>query len=120
MARGYQPATPFITPMRLLIPAERYVKGVRKFDYPDPDTAPMIYGSFRSFGGTEQTVNGVYTIVDTAVIDTWYRPDIQANCRVCLCETEECYEVIGTPENISMRNQFLRFRVRKVGKEGCR
>lgn len=118
MARGYQPSTPFIVPMRLLIPTETYVKGVRKLTYPDPDTAPMFYGSIRTFGGTEQTVNGVYTVVDTAVIDTWYRPDIQANCRIVLVETEDCYEIIGNPENISMRNQFLQIRVRKIGQKG--
>lgn len=112
---GYKPKQPFTVPMRLLIPTSKRVQGVLKPTYPAPDDAPLFYGSFRTFGGTENTSNGVYTIIDTATIDTWYRPDITANCRVYLCDTSQTYDIISDPENIDMRNQYLQFRVQKVG-----
>lgn len=117
MARSYKPDAPFVVPMKLLIPLTTKVKGVNKKTFPKPKDAPLIMGSFRTFGGTETTVNGVFTVIDTATVETWYRPDIKANCRVYLCDSEETFEVVGTPENIEMRNQYLKFRVQRVGGE---
>ena len=62
--------------------------------------------SFKTYGGTERDVNGVYSIEDTANIETWYRPDIKGNCRVAR-EDGATYDIIGEPENISMRNHYL-------------
>lgn len=107
--------TPFTVPMKLLIPTVETVKGVEQKTFPDLEDAPLIYGSFRTFGGTESTSNDLYMVFDTATIETWYRPDIQANCRIAICESGAIYEVIGTPENIEMRNQFLKFKVERVG-----
>lgn len=101
--------------MRLLIPTGTRIQGVLKQVFPDPETAPLIYGSFRTFGGTESMSNEVYTIVNTAVIDTWYRPDIAANCRIYLCDNAQTYEIISDPEDIEMRHQYLQFKVQKVG-----
>lgn len=115
MAKHFKPYFPFDVPMKLLIPTYETVKGVVKKNYPNADDAPLIFGSFRTFNGTETTVNDVYTVIDTGTIDTWYRPDIKADCRVMLCDTGDLYEVYTTPENIDRRNQFLQFRVRKVG-----
>ena len=67
----------------------------------------------KTFGGTERTNNDVVTIEDTAVIETWYRPDIKADCRIQNADGKT-YEVIGTPENINMRNQILKFKIRAV------
>jgi head-tail adaptor len=57
----------------------------------------------------------VIEIDATATIDTWYRPDIKADCRILLCDTEQMYDIISEPEDIDMRHQFLQFKVRKVG-----
>ena len=73
----------------------------------------MFFGSFKTYGGTERDVNGVYSIEDTANIETWYRPDIKANCRIAR-EDGATYDVIADPQNINMRNQFLKFKVRRV------
>ena len=79
------------------------------------DDPIIIYGSFRSFGGTEITSNGAYTVEDTATIETWYRPDIKSDCRLVLADdTSAVYEIVGTPEDIEMRHQFLHIRVRRV------
>lgn len=120
MARGrrnYRPAVPYNVAMRLLIPTTTKVKGVVKLTYPAPEDGVKFFGSFRTFGGTESNENDVYTVVDTATIDTWYDPKFKANCRIYLEEAQTTYEIIGAPENINMRNQYLQIRVRRLGGE---
>lgn len=113
---GYKPAVPFTAAMKLLRPTTRNVRGVRVSDYPEPDDVKgVFFGSFRTFGGTERMTNDVFTLEDTATIDTWFDPSITANCRVYVCATGKTYEVIGTPENIDMRNQFTVIKVRAIG-----
>lgn len=107
---------PFDVPMKLLIPTSTVVKGVTKKVFPQPeDVTEVFFGSLRTYGGTENMSNDVYTVYDTAVIDTWYNPAITSDCRVCICETGEIYEVISRPENIGMRHQYLHFKLQKVG-----
>lgn len=116
MARRYDPQMPFDVPMKLLIPTSTVVKGVTKKVFPQPeDVTEVFFGSLRTYGGTENMSNDVYTVYDTAVIDTWYNPAITSDCRVCICETGEIYEVISRPENIGMRHQYLHFKLQKVG-----
>ena len=110
--REFTPSLPYTVPIELLIPTYSTVKGVTKKTF--PDTGERLNCSFKTYGGTETTENGVYTIVDTAQIETWYRPDIKGDCRIKVLSTGSIYEVIGKPENISMRNQFVRFKVRAV------
>ena len=115
---AYRPSVPFNVPMKLLIPQWTTVNGARKKTYPTPEQTSddlMFFGSFRTFGGTEVVSNNVYTLENTATIETWFRPDITADCRVILLQTGEIYELLGTPENSEMRNQFLNFKVKKVG-----
>jgi hypothetical protein len=115
MARNFRPSEPFNVPMKILIPTETNVTGTTKKVYSDPENSELFYGSFQTFGGTENIQDGVYTLINTAVINTWYRPDIKGNCRIYICETEQTYEVIGDPEDINMMHQFLKFKVRKIG-----
>lgn len=115
MARKFNPQMPFDVAMRLLIPTTTKVKGVTKKVYPEPDEAPLFFGSFRTFGGTENFSNDVYMVFNTAVIDTWYDPQIKADCQIYVCETGEIYDVINEPENIGMRHQYMQFKVQKVG-----
>lgn len=110
MAR-FKPAAAFNVPMVLLIPTYTKEKGVPTKAFPDPENGIRINGSFKSYGGTERDVNGIYSVDDTAWIETWYRPDITAACRICLLETGEVYEILGKPEDIERRHQFLRFKV---------
>lgn len=115
---NFKPSAPFSVPMKLLIPVEQSVTGTTKKVFPFPSEVPddlLIFGSFRTFGGTENIENGVYTLINTAVINTWYRPDIKANCRIYICETGQQYEIISDPEDIDMRHQYLQFKVRKIG-----
>ena len=106
---------PFDVAMKLLIPTETMVKGVTKKSFPTPENGILFFGTFRTFGGSEFTSNDVYTVYDTAIIDTWYNPDITSDCRICICETGEIFEVINRPENIGMRHQYMQFKVQKIG-----
>lgn len=114
-SRRYKPATPFNVPMRLLVPTTTRVKGVSKKVLTEPEQSLLFYGSFRTFGGTETTENDIYTVVDTATIDTWYRPEITAECQIYICETGATYEIMATPEDVEMRHQFLQIRARRLG-----
>lgn len=111
MAR-YSPAAPFSVPMKLLIPTYTTISGVRKKTY--PTDGELFFGSFKTYGGTERDVNGVFSVEDTANIETWFRPDITSGCRIIVADTGAIYEIIGEPENINMRNQYLKFKVSRV------
>lgn len=112
----YVPVMPFSVAMKLLIPTTTKVKGVEKRTYPSPaDVSQTFNGSFRTFGGSEGFENDIYTVVDTATIDCWYDPNIKSDCRVYVCDTGRTYEVLGSPEDINMRHQYMRIRVRAIG-----
>ena len=111
-------AAQMTTPLRLQVPKIKSYNGVNTKTY--EDVKAVIMANFKTFGGTETTNNGVLSIEDTAEIVCWYRPDIKSNCRIVLLDGNEettnanVYEIIGSPENIEMRNQFLKFKVRRV------
>ena len=117
MAKSYKVSSPFDVPMKCLIPTETMVKGVPKKVFPDPadNKVPVFFGSFNTYGGTENFSNDVYTVYDTASIETWWNPTITSDCQIYLCETGERWEVIGRPENIGMRHQYMQLKVQKVG-----
>ena len=113
-------------PLVLLIPSSiSQNKGVNQKQYPtvedalskkDKNNKPinLFFGSFKTYGGTEKTVNGIYSIEDTANVETWYRPDIKSNCRIARANDGAIFDIINEPENINMRNQFLKFKVKRV------
>lgn len=108
----YKPKQPFKVPMMLLKPISKNINGVVKKTYED---SIMFFGSFRTFGGTEKVVNDLYTVIDTATVDTYYNPDIVANCRIKVLQTNNVYEIVNEPENIDMGNHFMQFKVTAVG-----
>lgn len=111
MRRRFVPSTPFSTPVMLMVPTYGVVKGTDAKTFTDKD---RINCSFKSFGGTEQTTNDLYTVIDTAYVETWFRPDIKSDCRIRVMKTGKVYEILGEVENIDMRNQFAKFKVRAV------
>lgn len=113
-------------PLVLLIPKSiSKVKGVNRYEYPTIEEAlamkdknnnsiNLFFGSFKTYGGTEKTVNGIYSIEDTANIETWYRPDIASNCKIARASDNAIFDIINEPEDINQRHQFLKFKVRRV------
>lgn len=113
---AYKPAMPFNVAMKLLKPFVVKSQGVTKKTYEAPESVQSVFfGSFRTFGGTERDVNGVFTLEDTATIDCWFNPNVTADCRIYVCDNGKTYEILGTPENIDMRNQFMKIKVRRIG-----
>lgn len=106
----YRRARRYNVPAVLQVPTTVTVNGVPKKGYADGDT---IFCSFRTFGGTETRKNDLLAVEDTAVIETWYRPDITAGYAVKVDGRQ--YEILGSPENINMENRILRFKVRRIG-----
>ena len=109
----FKPAVPFSVPLVLLVPSYEEVSGVAVKSFPTLEEGTLFYGSFRTYGGTETNVNGLYSVEDTAIVECWYRPDIKSDCRIALPDNGAVYEVLGEPENIEMRNQFLRVKIRR-------
>jgi len=108
---SYRPSEPFTTPIELLNVSE--LKTVRGVDVPVyPEKGETIFCSFKTYGGTESNVNGVLSVIQTANVETWYRPDITSSSRLRL--GSQTYEVMGEPEDIEQRHQFLKFKVRGV------
>lgn len=107
--RSYKPSTPFNVPMTVLIPSYDESYGVEAKTFSE---GRNFFGSFRTFGGTDTTVNGLYSVENTAVIETWYGSDIQSNCRIRVGSKD--FEILGEPENIQMRNQYLKIKVKEV------
>lgn len=87
--------------------------GVTRYEYTDPANADVIFVNWKTYGGTEQTVNGVYSIRDTADITCRYRPDITASCRL-LREDGALYQIVSEPENTDMTNRYLEFKAERV------
>lgn len=108
---AFKPSLPFSVPMRVLIPTYANTQGVRVKAFPAVSDGIRINGSFKTYGGTEREINGVYGIEDTANVETWYRPDIKSDCRIVLESTGAVYDILGEPENIEMRNQYCVFKV---------
>ena len=106
-------------PLVLLVPSTENINGVNKKSYPPIKEAlknenNLFFGSFKTYGGTEKNINGVYSIEDTANIETWYRPDIQSNCRIARANDNAIFDIINEPEDINQRHQFLKFKVKRV------
>ena len=108
----FKPSLPYTTAIELLIPTSTTKKGVLLKTF--PKNGIRLNCSFNTYGGTERIENDVFSVVDTAVVETWYRPDIAADCRIRLLDTGEEFEIIGKPENINRRNQFCKFKVKAV------
>lgn len=101
---------PFTAVMGLYAPDFVTAKGSTKKKY---RKIRDFFCSYRTFGGTEVTTNGILSVENTAVIETWYSPEFTANCRVATPDGS-MFEILGTPENINMRNQFIRFKIREI------
>lgn len=100
---------PFNTVVTLLKPI---IKDVRGVDVKTYEEVGIIHCSFKTYGGTENISNDLLVVEDTATVITWFRPDITSNSVIRLGDKN--YEVIGEPENLDMRNQYLKFKVRAV------
>lgn len=110
---AYKPKRTFNTTFMVLNPTVSKVNNRIVKNYPEQSDL-LINASYVTFGGSELIVNNVISVVDTGTIETWYRPDITADSRLYCVANRKTYEVMGDVENIEMRNQFLKFKVKSV------
>lgn len=110
----YRPseAAQMTTVMRLQLPAIDTAYGVSTKVW--RDSSLVIRANFKSYGGTERIVNDVLTVEDTAQIVCWFHPEIKSECRLVRLSDNAVFEILGEPENIEMRNQFLKFKIRRI------
>lgn len=100
------------TPLQLQQPVTSVSYGVNKKTY--ENTKGVVMANFKTFGGTEKNDNGIISVEETAQVVCRYRPDIKSDTRVVLLQTGAVYEILGDPENIEMRNMFLKFKLRRI------
>ncbi|MBO5408882.1 MAG: head-tail adaptor protein [Clostridia bacterium] len=50
---------------------------------------------------------------EVATITVGYHPDISADCRLLAYDTGVVYEIIGTPDNVGMKNKLLQFKIKR-------
>ena len=108
---SWKPSAPFTVPLVLLIPTYEKHAGVERKVY--PKTGPTMFGSFKTYGGTETPKDGVISVVDTAVVETFYRPDVTNACALYSPIEDKRYEIISL-ENIEMRGQYLRLKLQAI------
>lgn len=110
----YRPseAAQMTTVMRLQLPTIVTEYGVGRKTWEDSNL--LVRCNFKSYGGTERINNDILTVEDTAQIVCWYLPDIKSDCRLVRLSDGAVFEILGEPENIEMRNQFLKFKIRRV------
>lgn len=109
---SYKSTTCKNTAFYLLTPIYEKINGVAVKKYPAKGS--LIFASFKSYGGTETTVNGLLSIEDTAEIEMYYRPDVKSDCVIQNAITGARYEILNEPENVNMANQVLKFKVRRI------
>lgn len=107
----YKPQQPFNVCAQILTQTTVKINGVNKKIYAAGEN---FFCSAKSFGGTEKVINGVYVLEDTMNIETYFRPDIKADCHIKLMDDLSEWEIISDPEDIERRHQFLVFKVRRV------
>ena len=105
-------AAQMTTAMQLQTPSVNVSYGVSEKIWKNIDG--VVWVNFKTYGGTEKIDNNILSVEDTANIVCWYRPDIKSNCRLIRLSDGAAFEILGEPENIEMRNQFLKFKVRRV------
>ena len=105
----YKVNNSFNVPITIFKSENKKVNGINTKVYTEIGT---IFGSFKSYGGTERESNDLIIIENTAVVETYYRPDITNDCKLKLNDGSE-WEIIHL-ENIDMKNIYLKLKVRSI------
>ena len=104
------------TPAKLLTVLEVTTStgNTRKKEYIDTENTDIITVGVKTFGGTEKIANDRLVLEDTATVVTWYRPDITAGCRLLFLDDNSLWEIIGRPEDVDRRHQYLIIKCRAI------
>lgn len=111
----YKPPEQMTTAMRLQKRTTDKVTGAAQATYTDAAKDPVIMCNFKSKGGTEAVHNGKLIILETATVQTWYRPDVAKGDRLIMEQDGSAWDIKGPPENVEMRNRLLILKVQRAG-----
>lgn len=99
----------FNTPATILKSETKKVNGINQKSFIE---IGHIFCSFKSYGGTERESNDLYIVENTAVVETYYRPDLTNDCKLKLYDGSE-WEILNI-ENLEMKNMYLRIKVKSL------
>lgn len=107
----YKPNLPYNIKCQWLIPVFEKVNGVNKISYSDGG----FFGCrMKSYGGREQTVNDVYTIVEQWNVETNYNPRVDGNYRIKRLSDNSVWKLMSNPENVEMANKTMLFKIERI------
>jgi head-tail adaptor len=109
----FKPNLQFTTPIRVQHRVETDVNGAPAISYEDADPA-LDFCNWKGKGGTESVQSGALTVLDTAEITMWYRPDINERDQVLLNDNEALAYEVTNVENVEMRNIYLILKVKRA------
>lgn len=99
----------FNVPATIFKSEKKKVNGINTKEYIELGN---IFCSFKSYGGTERESTDLLVVENTAVVETYFRPDITNSCQIRLTDGSE-WEILNI-ENLEMKNMYLRIKVRSI------
>lgn len=107
----FKPTLPYDIVCQWLVPKFEKVNGVNKISYSDGE---YFCCRMKSYGGREQTINDVYSIIEQWNVETYYNPEVNGHYRIKIVNDGSVWEILANPENVEMRNKFMLFKIERV------
>lgn len=108
----YVPDAVLNQPARIYHATYTRVNGVMNKTYETDDE--IFWVAAKSYGGTEEVIDGIYTVIDTVEFTAYYNPNLHSEDRIELVGNGDMFDILNTPENIDMRGAFMRFKGRRI------
>lgn len=107
----YKPANirEFITPAIHKKPTYKEVNGRQVKGFEPVGT---IRGKFKQKGTAEIAANGLTVVNDKTTFITWFKNDLEAKDVLTIGGVD--YEIIGSVENVEMRNRYAVLNLEKI------
>ena len=70
-------------------------------------------GKFKLKGTSEMSANGLTVVSDKTTFTTWYSPNFASSGVLSVNGIDYC--IIGTPENVEMRNKYSVLTLERIG-----
>lgn len=72
-----------------------------------------VRGKFKQKGTAEIKANGLTVVTDKTTFTTWFKADFAAADILTIGGVD--YQIIGTPENVEMRNRYAIITLERIG-----
>lgn len=104
----YKPQGPFDVRFQLLKHTNTNVKGVNVESYTEDFKA---WCSLIQYGTNEINFTDLKANQNSWSFESYYSSKIKAGDRIKILKTGEIYDIVGTPENVRMRNMYIKFKM---------